>query len=243
MHESQCHELSSFITLTYDDDHLTDDLCYRDFQLFMKRLRKAHGYPVRFFMSGEYGEQFQRPHFHAVLFGIGFADRKYIGHSGSGFKVYRSRVLERLWPFGFSSVGDVSFQSAAYVARYAVKKVYGDTAFNHYAVVDKETGEVRLRTPEFCRMSLKPGIGALWYERHKRQVFPRDYVIINGVKQKPPRYYIRKLKKENDDVFAEVSYNRVCYANDVAWDNTPERLMVKEKVLAATVGFLKRELK
>ena len=70
-----------------------------------------------------------------------------------------------------SCIGDVSFQSAAYIARYCVQKVTGQLAESHYRVIT-EDGEIIDREPEFNHMSLKPGIGAEWLKRYKSDVFP-----------------------------------------------------------------------
>jgi len=186
MHEAQLHEHSVFVTLTYSDEHLGSfSLVYSDFQKFMKRVRKKFG-PVRFYVAGEYGDGFQRPHFHCLLFGCWFPDREFHKDLPSGFRLYRSAQLEKLWPFGFSSIGDVTFESAAYVARYVMKKVTGKAAEQHYEFVDIGSGEVSQRVPEFNRMSLKPGIGAGWFKKFGNEVFPNDYVVMNGVKMSPP---------------------------------------------------------
>lgn len=134
VHESQMHKENCFITLTYAPEHLPADqsLHYRDFQLFMKRLRKRFsGKVIRFYMCGEYGENFGRPHFHACLFGHNFDDLT-LWKVQNKQKLYRSKTLEELWPFGHSSVGTVTFESAAYVARYIMKKVTGEAAELHY---------------------------------------------------------------------------------------------------------------
>lgn len=133
MHEASLYDRNCFITLTYDDDNLPADrsLHYSHFQLFMKRLRKAHGDGIRFYMCGEYGEKKGRPHYHACLFNFNFDDLT-LWQERRGTKLYRSKSLERLWPYGFSTVGGVTFQSAAYVARYIMKKVTGDRAPDHY---------------------------------------------------------------------------------------------------------------
>ena len=133
VHESRMHSENCFITLTYDDDNLPPygNLRYADFQKFLKRLRKKRG-PFRFFMAGEYGEQFFRPHHHACLFGLHFHDRELHSRSDSGSDVCVSAELSDLWPDGHASVGDFTFESAAYVARYVVKKVTGDAAEEHY---------------------------------------------------------------------------------------------------------------
>ena len=100
-------------------------LNYKHFQDFMKRLRKSHS-GVRFYMCGEYGEDFSRPHYHALLFNCSFPDRKKHSTGDSGSVIYTSEALSKLWPFGFSSIGDVTFESAAYCSRYIMKKVTGD---------------------------------------------------------------------------------------------------------------------
>ena len=139
MHEAKMHDNNCFITLTYDDSKLPErpvgvlpaniSLYYEDFQLFMKRLRKHfHPQVIRFYMAGEYGENFGRPHFHSCLFGIDFPDRELFSRTPSGSLIYRSKILESLWPHGYSSVGNFYFKSAAYVARYVMKKITGDPA-------------------------------------------------------------------------------------------------------------------
>jgi hypothetical protein len=98
----------------------------------MKRLRKEYGEGIKFYMCGEYGPKLGRPHFHALLFGHDFSDRKLWSTTPAGSKLYRSAELEKLWDKGFSSVGDANFESAAYVARYIMKKVSGEAAESHY---------------------------------------------------------------------------------------------------------------
>lgn len=191
MHEAQLHSQNSFITLTYNDEHLPKDLSlnYEHFQLFMKRLRKHFtGVPIRYYMCGEYGENFGRPHFHACLFGLDFADKEYYRRTPTGDRLYTSKTLETIWGKGFCPIGEVTFQSAAYVARYIMKKRTGSGSFDHYNTIDDD-GVISSRTPEFNKMSLKPGIGAKWFEKFHSDVFPHDHVILKGKPCKPPRYY------------------------------------------------------
>lgn len=242
VHESQMHEASSFVTLTYDDDHLPTGLRYSDFQKFMKRVRKL--FPgARFFMCGEYGESTFRPHYHACLFGVFFADRL-LHSSGGDYPVYRSDTLSRLWPLGFATVGDVSFESAGYCARYVMKKVTGDAAAEHYQRVDVRTGEIVQVAPEFCRMSLKPGIGMPWLEKYFKDVYgeSKDAVVMNGVKSKPPRYYDKKLEILWPDMMDDIEFRRYQKSGLCAEDGTPERLAVRETVAKARLGLFKREL-
>lgn len=243
MHEASLYEDNCFITLTYSPENVPVDggLNYRHFQLFMKRLRKRFPEKViRFYMCGEYGENYGRPHFHACLFNHNFIDRLYWRSTPSGSKIFRSQLLEELWPFGFSSIGDVTFESAAYVARYVMKKVTGSAADQHYKSVNVESGEIFDRRPEFNKMSLKPGIGAGWYEKYSTDVFPHDHVIVNGQETKPPRYYDRLLKRVNPDLFETILQKRIDNAQKNAHDNTRDRLAVKEQVTSARIRQLKR---
>ena len=250
LHEASLYDRNSFITLTYDDSNLPPggSLSYSDFQRFMKRLRKRIGSKVRFYAGGEYGEQGTiRPHFHACLFGYDFPDKVYYKKSSSGSRIYTSKLLESLWPYGLSSIGDVTFESAAYIARYCVAKRTGDAAKEWYKCDEfvDEDGVIRDSvTPEFNRMSLKPGIGSRWLEKFQTDVYPRDYVVVNGVKVKPPKYYDVLFEKENPGVFSDlVAQRELDMANLKKVDHLeywPERMAVKEQVQLAQSSQLKR---
>ena len=240
MHEAQMHDVNSFVTLTYDNSHFTPSLRYSDFQLFMKRLRKELG-SVRFYMCGEYGEKTFRPHYHALLFGVDFSLDRYLWRrSGSGFDLFRSPTLERLWTFGNSEIGEVTFESAAYVARYCMKKVTGPAAENHYKRVMESTGEIVDVVPEFTRMSLKPGIGRRWIEKFYTDVYPNDSVLVNGMKCKPPRYYdgVFSYFRQVDDV----EFDRFERSLLTREDNSPERLAEREQVARARLSFKHRDM-
>ena len=151
----------------------------------MKRLRKT-GVEARYFHCGEYGDQTGRPHYHACLFGHAFPDReKWAVRKGN--PVWRSDELERLWPYGNSEIGSLTFESAAYVARYVTKKVTGRDADSHYERLDPSTGELVQIEPEFATMSRRPGIGSGWFEKFGTDVFPSDEVVVNGHPSKPCR--------------------------------------------------------
>jgi len=242
MHEASLHEFNSFLTLTYDDKHVPGNgsLRYRDFQLFMKRLRKRFAcFDVtrwmmvpRFYMAGEYGEQGRRPHFHACVFGVDFPDKVYLRKSPAGETLYRSAMLEALWPFGFSSIGAVTFESAGYVARYILKKVTGDLAGEHY-------GEL---VPEFNRMSLKPGIGARWIEAYLDDVFVQDGVFVHDRKVKTPVYYDRYLKLVDPFRSDEVCFDRSEKSAVLLADSSTDRLAAIEKVALASLVAKRRTL-
>lgn len=246
MHESQMHDFSSFVTLTYNDNTLPEDhsLDYRHFQLFMKRLRKHFAHKrLRFYMCGEYGENTQRPHYHACLFSAFFADRRKIGELPSGSDLYTSPTLEQLWGYGNVSIGDVTFESAGYVARYITKKVTGPNADQHYELMDPLSGEIYNRTPEFSRMSLKPGIGATWFQRYKSEVYPLDRVVVRGVEMKPPKFYDRLLELESNFLSDDLGYTRFLKAGKNLDENTDARLAVRQQVAEARLNFKLRTLK
>jgi len=243
MHESQMHENSSFITLTYNDDNCPVSLDYRHFQLFMKRTRKFFSQRLRFFMCGEYGDEFGRPHFHACVFGAFFNDRERYSKLPSGSWLYTSNFLSTLWPYGFSSIGDVTFESAAYVARYVCKKVTGAAAEDHYRVFEYSTGEIFTREPEFAHMSLKPGIGRAWYDKFKSDVYPSDEVVIRGAVMKPPKYYDKLYAADSDSDPDALEFSRYQRAIMFAAENTPERLAAREVCVTARMSQLKRSIK
>lgn len=244
MHEASCFEDNCFITLTYSDEFVPKNgsLVKEHFQLFMKRLRDyvsrsaplgADGQAkrVRFLACGEYGDNLGRPHYHALIFNYDFPDRVFFTVQ-NGFNLYRSDILESLWTFGFSLIGDVSFESAAYVSRYVLKKVTGELADGYYDG----------RIPEFTLRSLKPGIGATWLERYSKSVYPDDFVVIRGgLKCRPPRYYDKKLDLTDPDLLCKLKEKRRERAKSSP-HNTPERLAVRRRVKLAQLKQLKRRL-
>lgn len=204
MHEKQMHEESAFITLTYDNKHLPPlgSLNIEDFQKFMKRLRKKTGKKIRFFQCGEYGDQFQRPHHHALIYGHEFGGIEDVNDNGTIIKA--SAELAELWPKGFNTVGEITFESAAYVSRYITKKITGRSRHEHY----------NGRKPEYITMSRRPGIGRLWYDVYKKEVFPCDSVVMRGIEMKPPKYYDKILDKENPQMYNRIKMDRIKKAQE-----------------------------
>lgn len=243
MHEASMYESNCFVTLTYDDDHVPfqGQLVYSHFQKFMKRLRARVG-PVRFYMCGEYGEKFWRPHFHACLFGFGFPDKVLFKRMPSGCDIFTSPLLSELWIDGFSSIGELTLESAAYVARYCIKKINGRDAESHYCRTDFVTGEIYYLEPEFGHMSLKPGIGARWIDRYTTDVYPMDKVMSGSLGAKPPRYYDKRLVMLDPDTaeFMELVRYRKSFASSI--DSTVDRLRVREIVTRARLSFKCRNL-
>ena len=245
-----------FITLTYNDKHLPADnsLDKTHFQKFMKRYRrhldKHGGQKVKYFQCGEYGEQKLRPHYHALIFGHDFDD-KILYEEKDNTRLYYSPTLTHIWGLGFCSIGDVTFESAGYIARYNLKKINQSKAtdpkyIRHnklkvYERVDPDTGEVSWVQPEYLTMSrggrTGKGIGHSWFEKWKGDVYPSDEVIMRGKKMCPPKYY--------DELYEDIQsikHRRITKAKERRADNTPERLAVKEKVNRAACRALKRQL-
>lgn len=240
-HESKSHPVSWFATITYSDEHLPTppSLNYPDFQKFLKRVRKSIG-SFRFFMCAEYGDQNRRPHYHAILFGLQLPDVVRWGGTDK-YPTFRSSSLEKAWGKGYVLLGSVTPQSANYVARYSLKKVTGDPASAHYAWTDPTTGEVHQLEPEFCHMSTRPGIGHDWYQKFHADCHTHDYVIADAQKQPVPQYY-DKLGKRRGYTLDEMKQAREIRARSKAWNNTPERLAVRETVLKSKLSLNKRPI-
>lgn len=241
MHEASLYERNCFVTLTYNQDHLplSGSLDLSHFQLFMKRLRKKFGAGIRFYHCGEYGENLGRPHYHALLFNHDFEDKKYFSER-NGHKVYTSGLLSDLWNMGHSVIGDVTFDSAAYVARYCMKKVTGEK---------KEVWYGPLK-PEYTTMSRRPGIGTGWYRKFRSDVYPHDRIFVNGGETRPPRFYDGLLEKEDPTLLSMIKSERSKNEKFVVIDNhgllvsdsSERRLLVKEKVKRAEISGLVRPL-
>ncbi len=223
MHEASLYDDNCFITLTYDDESLPSrgSLDRAAYPKFMKRLRKRFSHErIRYYHCGEYGDQFGRPHYHSLLFGFDFPDKVPWTMRGD-HRVWRSPELERLWPHGASEVGAVSFESAAYVARYVTKKVTGEPAAKHYDG----------REPEYATMSRRPGIGRAWYEQFRCEVYASDSVVVRGKEMKPPRYYDGMHELANPEEMASVKAARR-KAQDID-EQRSSRLLVRRTVAEA----------
>lgn len=245
MHEASLHDENCFLTLTYSEENLPIDgsLNLKHFQDFIKRLRKQlEPRKIRFYHCGEYGEKFSRPHYHSIIFNYDFPDKK-IWKQEKDYTLWTSDQLDTIWQHGFGSIGRVTFDSAAYVARYIMKKITGKRAQDHYNVISRY-GEIVDLAPEYTTMSRgrRPdgGIGYRYYEKFKSEIFPDDFVIINGKKVKPPKYYERFFEKENPEAFKKHKQRLKKIAAKNKKDNTYERLLVKEKCTKARLNIHNR---
>jgi hypothetical protein len=185
-------------------------------------------------------EALGRPHYHAILFGLDFDDKE-IHSIKDGVRLYKSKTLKKIWGHGHVTTGAVTRQSAAYVARYVIKKLNGDLSETYYQRLG-ENGELFPVEPEYTTMSRRPGIGDTWYKKFKGDLFPYDECIVEGKKVPVPSYYLKKLKKEQPHTHEVIRKKRLKKALKSKADNTPERLKAKEECTKARVYKLKRGL-
>lgn len=236
-----------FVTLTYDDAHVpksyyadpdtgeaqpANTLSPRDVQLFMKRLRKRHVAPLRFFLCGEYGPQTFRPHYHAIIFGLQLNDLVPYGMNDLGQMTYQSNFLTSCWsirkapprhgsvtllssdpdyfcePLGRVVVAPATWNTFAYVARYATKKLYGPAA--------KFYQDFNL-TPPFLRMSNKPGIGRRFFDEHP-DLYDFEWISVStptgGKKFRPPHYFDRLYDAEDPEAMDDIKRTRQLMAQE-----------------------------
>ena len=265
VHEASLHSDNCFLTLTYNNKHLPEGASLEKTHLvnFMKYLRRDNGPGIRFFACGEYGYQYDekdqiikdslgrpivgRPHYHVLLFGFDFKDKYYWKDSYSGNALYRSEVLEALWPKGYSYIGTVTFESAAYVARYCTKKLNGEKeedlcqlGLRHYERLT-ENGEIISIEKEYTNMSRRPGIGNGWFGLYSKEIEIHDSITLSGKEVKPPRYYtdllgeepLKDLKGKRQEAISR---------QKVKGEYSTDRLRDKEKVKKAQNNMLKRKL-
>lgn len=245
LHEASQHSQNAFLTLTYDDSHLPPfgSLVKSHFQLFMKRYRKwLNSHRISYYMCGEYGDQSHRPHYHALLFGHDFSDKKFLKSTHSGDKLYTSEKLSQLWTHGFCTIGDLTFESAAYVARYVTKKMTGKKAALKYGeIVNIQTGEITpRRIPEYGHPS--HGLGKKWFAKYMDDTYPSDSVALRGKLMKPPKYYDKLYAELHPEEFEKIKCARIALAKKSAEENTWERRLASEKIKSQQASLLKRTL-
>lgn len=204
MLEAKKYKNNAFITLTYNDANLPEgaSLRKRDFQNFMKRLRKQLARSdilIRFFACGEYGSHTGRPHYHAIIFGFNFDDKYFFSTDNKGNKLYRSPLLEKCWIFGFSSVGELSFDTAKYCAKYMQVD---------YRLLGK-------KEPQFTLMSRRPGLAL---DCIPKTVFRDGYLYYEGKRIYAPKAFLRVVKNEFPAIYDIIKYKRLSFS---------ERLRVK----------------
>ena len=266
MAEATLSERNCFITLTYDPEHLPENgqLVKRDYQLFMKKLRfHSNGYqaihglkspngkhPIRFYMCGEFGDLFGRPHYHAAVFNYKPYDLEYYKSNSQGDKLYTSKQLTKLWGKGLVTIGDLTSQSADYVARYVTKKFKGsaEDKAEHYHRVNEETGEIYDLTPEYACMSRMPGIGIPYLKKWQSDFFNGQISVVKkdgGILQrKMPRHFEDVLERTHPQIVESLKEKRLEALKEMKLNHPEEfteaRLKVNDQILALKTKSIKR---
>ncbi|AXH77465.1 MAG: replication initiator protein [Microviridae sp.] len=232
--EASLHKENCFLTLTYAPEQMPSNgsLCPQTFTRFMKRLRKSVlPQKIRFFQCGEYGTRMERPHHHAIIFGWVPKDLKLWRKKGE-VSLFRSELVEKLWPFGFVTVGQVTYESSAYIARYILKKVNGPDAEEHY----------NGKFPEYITMSRMPGIGKGWIEKYHNDVYRNDTLVYGlGRITKPPRFYDKYYQQIEPEHFKEIEAERRKREAESDY-NSEYRLKVRKRIQEIKLKNQEREI-
>lgn len=250
-HEAQMHEENSFLTLTYSDDHLPapPSVSKKEVQDFLLRLKNALGTRTRYYACGEYGENLHRPHYHLLLFGRDFPDKRFFKRSKTGAIIWTSKRLDEIWSKGHAWIGSVSQASAGYTARYIMKKQTGEAAPDHYRWLGPD-GQYYPLEPEFNLMSRggrgskHGGLGESWYAKYgDTDCHNHDKIIgANGREYPVPRFYDKLLERKDPKRLKRIKKARAERALIFAEHTTSRRLYDREIVLKSKLSRLTREL-
>lgn len=259
MMELQNHEFAYFCTFTYDNEHLpfassvnpdtgeiinTPTLVKKDFQLFLKRLRKVYTKNhIKYYCAGEYGSTTARPHYHAIIFGLDIPDLEIYKHDSRGYNLYNSEWLNKIWKKGYVVIGNVTFDTCAYTARYIMKKQNGDNA-KIYSDLNIEK--------EFSLMSTKPAIGREFYENNVDYFKEFDRIYLSscdgGLSFRIPRYFMNLLENGYSEDWERIKENRKIISDnqkDLKMSKTSlsyiEQLEVEEDIKKNRIKSLKRD--
>lgn len=207
-------------------------------------LDKSQTSKIRFFACGEYGSpsKTMRPHFHDIVFGLKLTDLVCVDYNELKQPLYESKWLSDIWQKGKVVIGEVTWQSCAYVARYVTKKLKGEasTLYSLYNL-----------TPPFVLMSRKPGIAGQYYENHP-EMFDYNYINIStedgGRKIYPPRYFKSRLEKDDPEKYKEVRL-RSQESAEIKWNSknalsqldAVDQLALEESLLNDRIRILDRK--
>lgn len=246
LHERKMHDQSCFLTLTYDNENLptVGTLVKEHLQGFHKRLHNRlldlRGRGIRYYGVGEYGDITRRPHYHSIVFGFDFPDKLMYSENRRGDKIYSSKLADEIWSFGAVRIGEVNFESAAYCARYCIKKVPKlERDAGHYIVYDAD-GVIHERLPEFAHMSRRPGIGMSYFEKYGGEIQKHDNVIVNGRAVPSIRYYDQKIEAVDPTAMELIKRKR--RAKGVWSERQVDRRRTKERLAEATAKQKERKL-
>lgn len=187
IHELSFWDKSVFVTLTYSDEYIPPNgsLRKRDLQNFFKRLRKYSNARIKYYACGEYGSKTRRPHYHAIIFGLGRTkeDIEFIKDSWR-FCVWSNFSTKKAF-------GTVTYDSCRYVSDYIFKKYNGEKAKEEYL-------SKGLEVP--FKISSQ-GLGLRFCLAEKDNIIANNGFTMHGSHMALPRYYVDKLgiKLESQD--------------------------------------------
>ena len=260
--EAKQWEHNYFITLTYATQHLpiqttlntdtgelteTETLNPKHLKKFLKDVRRYYKYHynhdnIRFFACGEYGEKNGRPHYHILMYNLPITDLIPYAKNHIGQQRWQSAQIEKIWGKGIIDIGTVTWESAAYTARYIIKKQTGAAAAEAY----------KTKQAEFTRMSRMPGIAKDYYDTNKYKIYENDEMIINKAdgsarKIKPTKYYDRLFDIDEPEIMEQIKKTRKMIAEtqmDMELKKTDktaeEYLQTKKENKIAQIQHLKR---
>lgn len=268
MMECQDFKYNYFVTLTYADEYLPikktintetgevitgatlkkEDLTKFNHDLRQYWERKFNHSGIRYYSCGEYGEQNLRPHYHCIIFNLPYLDDLVIYKKTElGDTLYTSETLSKIWKKGYVIVGEVTYESASYVARYVMKKRWGKDADAYY--------ESLAKIPEFTTMSRMPGIGRNYYEANKETIYQTDEIFVKtkkgSVRLKPSAYFDRLYEQDEPEKYKKIKRIRehknslgtkLMYENVKTIDNIQNQREIQERNMIEKAKTLKREL-
>ena len=155
---------------------------------------------------------------HAIIFGLDFhQDRKSLKKSKTGNALYSSETLDKIWGYGHCQIGDVTYQSCNYVARYINKQLHSGPKLSLIG---------NMKEP-YSTMSRRPGLGTTWFLKYFGDVYPRDEVIMGNKPMKPPTHYDTLYELEHPEEMELIKKARRKAA--IKHGITPERKLAIEK--------------
>lgn len=256
--EASLYDDNWFVTLTYDDyktiklDGLPPySLNKSHIQTFLESLRKGLLYcdvRPRYFGCGEYGDQYNRPHYHFSLFGcpprvLGLEDDEHdkrlrferLSNFGSirafkhpeldsnGNPFWYSPFIASRWPYGHHKIYRACRETFQYVAGYVTKKLTGKPA--------KDRFKAEMKIPEFSFQS-RPSIGWPWFDKFRNDIIGLqmigEVVQLAGTSWKCPRIFDKWLCLV-DHFDGPRMQEKIKLLRTAKMDPLPDRLDLKRK--------------
>lgn len=178
-----CYSTSAFVTFTYNDDNLRFKEGFRyptlskdDLHKYLDNIKhqlKNRNIEYEYFACGEYGDSFQRPHYHILFFGL-------------DYQLFQ-KYFEKTWKYGTVKVLPCDSSSFRYVTKYLTKQ---DSRS------DSEYFDLG-RIPPFFKYSR--GLGSKVYVRYTDEITKNGYFSFKGKKIYVNTYYFNKYSYRNQD--------------------------------------------